>query len=131
MKKTTVPSLNALNGLKKLGADISAARKSRKFTQQRLADGAGVTLPTIRRLENGDPGVSLSTLAMVLVVLGEGHRLGNLLDAGGDDVGLMLNAQALPKRVRVFRPKRPTAERPKATVLDTRPHDDDSFGEAF
>lgn len=134
MTSRILPSLNALNGLKKLGADISAARKRRKVTQQRLADGAGVTLPTIRRLEKGDPGVSLATLAMVLVVLGEGKRLANLLDVGGDDVGLMLENQQLPQRVRASRRKRPTNTAPTAgtePATPTVPPNKDDFGEAF
>lgn len=132
MTNAPLPSLTAENGLKKLGEDISAARKRRKFTQRRLAEGAGVSLPTIRRLENGDPGVSLATLAMVLVVLGEGRRLADLLDASRDDVGLMLDAQQLPKRVRTARrkaavPKAADTPAPLATVLA---HADD-YGEAF
>ncbi len=132
MKNKFFPSLNAMNGLKKLGSDISAARKRRKFTQQRLADGAGVTLPTIRRLEKGNPGVSLATLAMVLVVLGEGKRLANLLDIGGDDVGLLLENQQLPQRVRSPRRKPPTKVLPSPdTPAPTVPHHDDDIGEAF
>jgi len=107
MRHGTLPSLSAQNALKKLGADISAARKWRKMTQKRLADGAGVSLPTIRRLENGDEGVSLATLAMVFVVLGEVGRLANLLDAGIDDVGLLLGNRQLPKRVRSGRTSKP------------------------
>lgn len=126
-------SLAAVNGLKKLGADIRVARKRRRMTQQRLADGAGVTLPTIRRLELGDPGVSLATLAMVLVVLGEGSRLADLLDTGSDDVGLLLENQKLPQRVRV--PRTISASgRPAVSNSGTGPtatSNDDDFGEAF
>jgi transcriptional regulator with XRE-family HTH domain len=133
MTKSQISSLAAVNGLKKLGADIRVARKRRRMTQQRLADGAGVTLPTIRRLELGDPGVSLATLAMVLVVLGESRRLADLLDTGSDDLGLMLENQHLPQRVRV--PRRiPVAVRPAVPNSGTRPtaaSNDDDFGEAF
>jgi transcriptional regulator with XRE-family HTH domain len=133
MKRSQVSSIAAINGLKKLGADIRAARKRRRMTQQRLADGAGVTLPTVRRLELGDPGVSLATLAMVLVVLGEGNRLADLLDTGTDDLGLMLENQKLPQRVRV--PRRTSgADRAGAAKSGLRPpaaSNDDDFGEAF
>lgn len=128
MNKKTLPSLAAVNGLKKLGEDVSAARKRRQFTQRRLAEGAGVSLPTIRRLESGDPGVSLATLAMVLVVLGEGRRLGQLLDASVDDVGLMLEQQSLPKRVRPPRKKVASSGSP---IGSGSPPDDDAIGEAF
>jgi transcriptional regulator with XRE-family HTH domain len=128
-----VPSIAATQGLRKLGADITIARKRRRMTQQRLADGAGVTVPTIRRLEAGDPGMSLATLAMVLVVLGEGSRLANLLDTGTDDVGLLLENEKLPQRVRAARRKQPQLGHSEARNEVKRPasDDDDDFGEAF
>jgi transcriptional regulator with XRE-family HTH domain len=95
-----VHSLRAQAELVKLGADIAVARKRRRFTQQRLADGAGVNVATIRRLEQGDAGISLGVLAMVFVVLGESGRLGDLLDVAKDDIGLVLGINALPQRVR-------------------------------
>ena len=103
MKEKPVPSLRAQAELKKLGDDIAIARKKRRFTQQRMADGAGVNVATIRRLEKGDGGVSLGVLAMVLVTLGEHGRLAGLLDISKDDIGLALGVNALPQRVR---PKR-------------------------
>lgn len=116
-----IPSLQAERNLRKLGQDIAIARKRRQFTQKRLAMGASVNVATIRRLENGDPGVSLGTLAMVLLVLGESARMGDLLDVARDDVGLTLSVTALPKRVREPGRKPPSGssgERGEA-VLDT------------
>ncbi|NEW97163.1 helix-turn-helix domain-containing protein [Rhodopseudomonas sp. BR0G17] len=127
-----VPSIAATQGLRKLGADISVARKRRRMTQQRLADGAGVTVPTIRRLEAGDPGMSLATLAMVLVVLGEGNRLGNLLDTSTDDIGLLIENEKLPQRIRAARRRPAQPSRTEKHDSDQRPAgDDESFGEAF
>ena len=100
MKNATVSSLRADAELAKLGTDIGVARKRRRFTQQRLADGAGVNVATIRRLERGDAGVSLGVLAMALLTLGESGRLGNLLDVAKDDIGLVLGVNELPQRVR-------------------------------
>ena len=125
MKGTILPSLAAQNALRKLGADICVARKRRKMTQRRLADGAGVSLPTIRRLENGEAGVSLATLAMVFVVLGKIRRLADLCDSGRDDIGLLLANQQLPKRVR-------SAQKPsRADPADAEPGAAAEFGEAF
>ncbi|MDR0781608.1 MAG: helix-turn-helix domain-containing protein [Pseudomonadales bacterium] len=100
MKEKALPSIRATAELAKLGADIAVARKRRRFTQQRLADGAGVNVATIRRLERGDAGVSLGVLAMVLLTLGESGRLEVLLDAAKDDIGLVLGINELPQRVR-------------------------------
>jgi transcriptional regulator with XRE-family HTH domain len=94
-----LPSPRAQSELKKLGADIAIARKRRRFTQQRLADGAGVTVKTIRCLEQGQGSVSLGTLAMVLMTLGESGRLADLMDVATDDIGLAISINQLPKRV--------------------------------
>jgi transcriptional regulator with XRE-family HTH domain len=107
MTGNAIPSAGA--ELAKLGADIAVARKRRRFTQQRLADGAGVNVATIRRLERGDSGVSLGVLAMVLLTLGESGRLAALLDVAKDDIGLVLSINELPRRVR---PKRSDKAKP-------------------
>lgn len=100
MRTHPIPSLRAQKALCELGRDIAIARKRRQLTQSRLAEAASVHVTTVRRLENGDPGVSLGTLAMVLLVLGEGDLLGEILDVARDDIGLALSVSSLPKRVR-------------------------------
>lgn len=125
MKKASLPSIRAQNELKKLGADIAAARKRRSITQARLAEGAGINVSTVRRLESGDHGISLGVLAMVLVVLGEPARLGSLLDGAKDEVGLMLDTQNLPQRVRSASKK---AAKPPISSVTASPDDN---GEAF
>lgn len=100
MSHRLIPSLRAQRDLRKLGHDISIARKRRQFTQKQLAESASVNVSTIRRLENGDAGISLGTLAMVMLVLGESQRFADLLDVARDDVGLTLSVVDLPKRVR-------------------------------
>lgn len=125
MKKTNLPSIRAQNELKKLGADIAAARKRRSITQARLAEGAGINVSTVRRLESGDHGISLGVLAMVLVVLGEPSRLGSLIDGSKDEVGLMLDTQNLPQRVRLATKKAAKPHIPSATASR------DDNGEAF
>jgi len=125
MKKANLPSIRAQNELKKLGADIAAARKRRTITQARLAEGAGINVSTVRRLEGGDHGISLGVLAMVLVVLGEPSRLGNLLDGAKDDVGMMLDTQNLPQRIRSTTKKAGTPASPSASASP------DENGEAF
>ena len=51
-------------------ADAAAQRLRRKLTQAMLAERVGVTLPTIRKLEAGDPSSSLATVIRVLQALG-------------------------------------------------------------
>ena len=120
MKKSDLPSIRAQNELRKLGADIAAARKKRSLTQARLAEGAGINVSTVRRLEFGDHGISLGVLAMVLTVLGEPSRLGRLIDAAQDDVGLMLGDRKLPQRVRSHS-GRPAASRQAVSTPIAQP----------
>lgn len=130
MPPATVPSLRAQRDLRKLGQDIAIARKRRQFTQKRLAEGAGIHVATLRRLENGDPGVSLGTLAMVLLVLGESVRMADLLDVARDDVGLALSVAAMPKRVRG--PNRvPRSQEGDGLTKDQGAQSDDSVFEGF
>jgi transcriptional regulator with XRE-family HTH domain len=127
MKKTNLPSIRAQNELKKLGADIAIARKRRNMTQARLAEGAGINVSTARRVEAGDPGISLGVLAMVLLVLGEPGRLGNLIDTVKDEVGLALANQTLPQRIRT-KGKKATKS---TTQADASNRPDDENGVAF
>ncbi len=118
-----IPSLRAQRDLRKLGQDISIARKRRQFTQKQLAESASVNVSTIRRLENGDQGISLGTLSMVMLVLGESQRIADLLDVARDDVGLTLGVMDLPKRVRGPNRKRSgksSEKHPETTDSDSR-----------
>jgi DNA-binding XRE family transcriptional regulator len=100
MKPKILPSKRAGSEIEKLGGDIAIARKRRRLTQRRLADGAGISVGTVQRLEKGDAGVSLGALAMVFLVLGEHGRLANLLDVARDDMGMVISVNDLPQRVR-------------------------------
>jgi transcriptional regulator with XRE-family HTH domain len=67
-----------------------------------LAVRAGTSPSTVARLEKGDPGVGMGTLADILVVLGLVDRLADLIDIRKDDLGLALAAEHLPRRGRSF-----------------------------
>jgi predicted transcriptional regulator len=83
-----------------LAFDVSRARRRRRITQQGLAERAGVSLNTIKRLESGDGCSQLQAFARVMAVFGEIDKLAGLLDAAQDDVGLLLMDEQLPQRVR-------------------------------
>ena len=65
-----------------------------------MAERLQVSLKTLQRLEKGDPTVAVGTVATAMLVLSELERFTNLLDTAGDDVGLTLMDQNLPKRIR-------------------------------
>jgi len=54
-------------------------------------------------VEKGNPGVSLGHYATVLFVLGMVERLGDLADIKTDAVGLGLEEERLPQRIRKSR----------------------------
>jgi transcriptional regulator with XRE-family HTH domain len=84
----------------KLGRDLSLARRRRRLSQASLAERMGVSLATVKRLENGDPGVAIEAIARALHVLGEIGRIEKLLDTSEDALGLVLMDEQLPQRVR-------------------------------
>jgi len=86
--------------IKKLGSDVSRARRRRRLTRASLAERSGLSVSTLKRLEAGDSGVALENLARVMQVFGELDRLAQLLDSGGDELGIVLMDEQLPKRVR-------------------------------
>jgi len=93
--------------LVKFGSDIAIARRKRCLTALMMAERIGVAKSTYLRVEKGDPTVSMGIYAMVLFVLGAPEVLGELLDARRDELGLLLDAERLPKRVRVPKVLRP------------------------
>jgi hypothetical protein len=58
---------------------------------------------TLGRIEKGDPGASAGAYATVLFVLGMEGRFADLVDASHDVVGVALEDERLPKRVRLPR----------------------------
>jgi len=52
--------------LEKLGADLAVARLRRKESLKTWANRIGVSIPTLQRLESGDPSVAIGIVATVL-----------------------------------------------------------------
>jgi transcriptional regulator with XRE-family HTH domain len=109
---TALKSLNAQRALRQLGTNVKQARLKRRMALQDLADRASVSKRTIARLENGESGVSVGTLAMICLVLGELERIELFLDPSSDDTGLVLDSQNLPKRIARSRKPAVKSEKP-------------------
>lgn len=95
--------------LRKLGGDIRDARRRRRIPLAIVADRASISRTTLIKLEKGDPGVAIATYATVLFVLGLAERLADLADAKNDPVGLQLDEEHLPQRIRSARTRKPAA----------------------
>lgn len=94
--------------LSKLGQDVANARRRRQLTIAMMAERMGVAQNTYRRVEKGDASVAMGAYAMALFVLGFGQAVGDLIDVRRDDVGLQLDEERLPKRVRVKKSPTPS-----------------------
>ena len=95
--------------LKTLGQSIALARRRRGLSQADLASRMGVSVSTVRRLEDGHSGTALTYLGSALQVFGELEKLRLLLDTPTDSVGLALMDAELPTRVYSKRRKAPKA----------------------
>ena len=100
MRTTPPMPLSVKRVLAKLGADVKAARLRRRITMTLMAERAFVARSTLQKVEQGDPGVSLGVYATVLFILGLSERIADLADIGSDSVGLQLDEERLPQRVR-------------------------------
>lgn len=83
-----------------LGENVRIARKRRRLLQSELAQKASVGEKTIRRLENGDAGVSVGNVLSVLWALGLLPSARELADPDHDEHGKTLDLVRLPKRIR-------------------------------
>ena len=93
-------SLNVRRVIRSLGSDIRTARLRRRFAQKDLASLMGVSIGTVRRIEAGDPGISIGNLAMALLCLGCLDNIESLLVDSNDEIGLFVDRQNLPQRIR-------------------------------
>jgi len=64
--------------IEKLGADLAVARLRRRESLKAWAQRLGVSVPTLLRLEAGDPSVSLGIVATALWLIQRDDDLGEL-----------------------------------------------------
>jgi len=84
--------------IEKLGADLAVARLRRKESLKTWAQRLGVSVPTLLRLEAGDPGVGIGIVATALWLIQRDGALAQLaapeLDQGAIEMDVR-KAQAL------------------------------------
>jgi hypothetical protein len=102
--KTSLPGgdlpLPVVRALRKLGQDIRDARRRRRIPVAIAAERASISKTTWLKVEKGDPGVLVGTYVCVLFVLGLVDRVSALADPSTDNVGLRLEEEQLPQRIR-------------------------------
>lgn len=98
-KEVSIP-FPAAQCLRKLGHDLSIARRKRGISTADMAERLFVSRDTLWRMEKGDPGVALGTLATAAFVLQLHERLANLAAPASDELALSLDEARLPERIR-------------------------------
>ncbi len=78
----------ATQALRALGENLAIARVRRRESQRAWAKRLGVSVPTLIRLERGDPGVGAGIYATALWLMGRVSALPGLA-APGDDRGAL------------------------------------------
>ena len=93
----------ARQALAKLGADIAVARKKRRISTVSMAERAFISRGTLYKVERGSPSVSMGIYATVLAILGLADRLAQAADRRNDSLGLDIEEDRLPRKVRTRR----------------------------
>lgn len=104
MVRLPIPVVRAL---RKLGRDMKDARRRRRIALAIVAERASVSKSTLIRVERGDPNVSIRSYASILFVMGLADKLADMADAKNDPVGLQLEEENLPKRIRGAQVRKP------------------------
>jgi transcriptional regulator with XRE-family HTH domain len=81
-----------------LGEHLRIARKRRKETLLSFAERMQVSVPTLRKMERGDPTVSISVYAMALWLIGRLHFLAEIANPISDETALLLDLRNLTQR---------------------------------
>ena len=100
MRRPHTFSRPALETARVLGLEVAQARRQRRWTTAELAERAGISPMTLRKVERGDPTVALGTAFEVAALLGI-----PLFDANRDELSTVVERgrerlALLPARIR-------------------------------
>ncbi len=125
---------STLAALQQLGADLAVARLRRKESLKTWAKRLGVSVPTLLRLEAGQPTVSLGVLATALWLIGRDATLATLATPQEDRGALELDvrqaqqlgqdrmrASAQAQRAKQAKPVQPVKQAPAQRAAKPTP----------
>lgn len=98
-------SAHTIDALRVLALAVAAARRSQRRSIKEVAERVGVSVPTIRKVESGDPTVAIGTVFEVASLLGvplfdaNRTRLGELIELGEARLALLPDRVREPVRV--------------------------------
>jgi transcriptional regulator with XRE-family HTH domain len=102
---TRTPSTAVKRALRQLGEDMRNARRRRRIPTALMAERVGVSRDTLARAEKGEASVSVGVYASMMFVLGLLDRFAEVASVQHDQVGIALEEEQLPKRIRSRRPR--------------------------
>jgi len=107
--------------LAQLGADLAVARLRRKESLKTWAKRMGISVPTLLRLEAGEPSVSLGVLATALWLIGRDQALATLATPKEDRGALELDVRQAEDLGRARVRATTQAKMKKAAMRQTQP----------
>jgi transcriptional regulator with XRE-family HTH domain len=84
--------------LRALGENLAIARVRRRESQRAWAKRLGVSVPTLIRMERGDPGVGVGIYATALWLIGKADALPDLAAPANDGGAIESDVRAAIKR---------------------------------
>ena len=88
----------AAQALRSLGENLAIARVRRREPQRAWAKRLGVSVPTLIRMERGDPGVGAGIYATALWLIGRANALPDLAAPANDRGALESDVRTAMKR---------------------------------
>ena len=88
----------ALGSLRRLGENLAIARARRRESQRAWAERIGVSIPTLIRLEKGDPTVSMGAYAGALWLMGRVQGLAGIAAPDADLGALEADVRRVVRR---------------------------------
>lgn len=88
----------AADALRRLGDNLAIARVRRKESQRLWSQRLGVSVPTLIRMEQGDPAVSAGIYATALWLIGRVQALPELADPAQDRGALEMDVRDAVQR---------------------------------
>ncbi|KQQ85682.1 helix-turn-helix transcriptional regulator [Aureimonas sp. Leaf324] len=87
-----------MSSLVLFGAHLRTARQRRDESLRTMAARIGTSIPTLRRMEAGDPKVAIGVYATALWIFGKASTLGDILEPASDEYATMLDVDRADRR---------------------------------